>query len=164
MKNSQKRLVVPLLIIIALIVVAGFIIYIHFNKPDLIIENIVTKPPGVLDVTIKNTGWKDVTIKNTGWKDVTGKVYLCLIDMGNPKNKGTNEQNLKCDHTELVNINPNGKTGDIIPINKNSTLVFSVYGYSYFGPVYAYIDRSVEKSSDNLVSESNENNNLYILK
>ncbi|MFA6076485.1 MAG: hypothetical protein WC735_00210 [Candidatus Paceibacterota bacterium] len=148
----KRTLFVSLTVII--ILGLGLIIFFHYNKPDLIIENIVTKPPGILDVSIKNIGRQDVV----------GRVYLCLIDTGSYKNKGKNLQDTPCDHAELVNMDLKGQPGDVLPIKKDETLSFSVYGYSYFGPIYAYIDKSSEVSSTNLVLESNEGNNLFILK
>jgi hypothetical protein len=148
----KRMLFISLIVII--IFGLGLVAFSNYNKPDLIIENIVTKPSGILDISIKNIGKKDAI----------GKVYLCLIDTGSYKNRGKNIQDLSCDHTELVNLDSKGRDGDVLPIKKNEFLGFLVSGYSYFGPVYAYIDRSNEVSSTNLVSESNEGNNSFILK
>ena len=59
-------------ILIALIVIIGAVvaIFLYYNRPDLIIENITVRPPGILDVSIKNIGKQDAV----------GRIYLCLVD------------------------------------------------------------------------------------
>ena len=137
-------------IIVLIVIAAAFVGWIiFFQKPDLVIENVYKTP---YEFT--------VTIKNIGHAEITSPVYLCVWDKGYREKSGSN-----CDQQMVTNLNTsdNAKsTFDVLPIKAGESYNFTFTGSSYFPPLYLAVDVGNDANTNNLVKESNENNNIFI--
>lgn len=129
------------------------LVYMLIRKPDLIIEKVSLLPSGM-----------SVTIKNVGKKDAIGKIYLCIADKGAEKHANETTGNFTCGHESLVNLDPKGTQGELLPIKAGESFEAREQTDAYIGPLYISIDKANEPELNNLVREFSESNNLYIMK
>jgi hypothetical protein len=155
MKNFKKGFAIPLIIaIIAVLIIGGGVYLYKDQKPDLIIQNVSFLPYGMT-----------VTIKNIGKKDAVGKIYLCTADMGDEKHKQQTVSDFTCDHVSLIKTDPRGTPLESVSIKAGESLdVWEQRSDSYVYPLYIAVDKTLDPALDNLIKESDETNNLYIIK
>jgi hypothetical protein len=156
MKNLQKSFIAPLLIMVVVLLMVFGGVYLYKNQkpslPDLVIENVTLVPNGMT-----------VTIKNIGKKDTIGPIYLCTTDMGDVKYKMETAANFTCGHFSLINMNPD-VADQYISIKAGESIDVWNQSGSYYYPLYIAVDKTNEPKLNNLINESDETNNLYIIK
>jgi hypothetical protein len=151
----MKKIIIWILIILCVVVISVFL-YFSLQKPDLIIEKVSLLPNSMT-----------ITIRNIGKKDAVGKIYICATDMGSEKHIQETVNNFTCGHEELANMdtmNGTSKELSLISIKAGESIDVWYQRMSYFGPLYIAVDRANEQENNNLIKESDETNNLYIIK
>ncbi len=146
MAKTSTKILIAVLVIIVLAVVLFFVLR-PSNKPDLIISNVTF---GFAQSPVY------ITISNIGNSDVTERVTLCVWDKDSTKEAYKQRTGTECSMS-VTNYDPSDASKNLaIKAGQSINLTFSSLG-GYFPPLNFEID------SDNVVKESNEDNNFYTL-
>ena len=137
-KSFNKSL--GIILIIAVVIIALFFVAKSVIKPDLVISNV--------SMGYASNYPSYITITNKGFFDVDGRVTLCVWDKDYREKSGQ-----KCS-MQVTNYDPMDSTKNLV-IKRGESVDLTMMIGAYFPPLNFEID------SDNVVKESNEDNNQY---